>query len=221
MSTGHRSRGDGESLADALSIAQGSGDFDTQQTHPAQTNVQHMAADVPVGLRWLLGTWEGTGQTAEGAAGPAAFHARLHISATGHGLLRHEASRWALTEDGGPAEQLASESGFWRAGRLREGTLATVEVVLTDGDGTAAAWTGITEVLGIDAESITSARVRLVTDAVARTPTAPPVAGGERLYGLFNGTLMWTEDLAIDDSPLANVRWGQLVRREAPADAHR
>lgn len=210
-----------ERLADALGICQRCGDLDAERAHPVQTNVRDVADGVPVDLRWLLGMWEGTGQSAAGVAGPAAFHSRLHITAAGQGLLRHDASRWALTADAEPAELVASESGFWRAGSTREGTLATVEVVLTDGEGTAAAWTGITEVLGIDAEAITSARVRLVTDAVARTPTAPPVAGGERLYGLFNGTLVWTEDVATDDAPLVNVRWGQLSRRESPIDADR
>jgi len=181
----------------------------------------------PVSLSWLIGEWEGLGRTAEGRPGPASFIARLRVSPAGGGLLRHEALRWVRADDGSRGALIAAESGFWRPASALAGALTTVEVVLTDGEGIAAAWTGVTEVLSVDGSHVTSARVRLVTDAVARTPSAPRIAGGERLYGLFDGALMWTEDLATEGDPagpeaatLVNIRWGRLDPLSAAADLH-
>ena len=66
------------------------------------------------------------------------------------------------------------------------------------------------EVLSIEEAKITSARARLATKWVGRTPSAKPVDAGDRLYGLMNGELMWTYDMAAVGQEMQNHLWARL-----------
>ena len=52
--------------------------------------------------------------------------------------------------------------------------------------------------------TITGARATLRTDVISRTPGAKDYTAGERLYGLVNGRLLWTFDMAAMGQPLGN-----------------
>ena len=48
---------------------------------------------------------------------------------------------------------------------------------------------------------------------MARTASAKEVTAGQRLYGLVEGDLLWTYDMAAEGQPLQSHLWGRLVRR--------
>ena len=98
-----------------------------------------------------------------------------------------------------------TEKGFFRPG---DGT--GIEAVISHITGITEIWTGINEVLSIEDAKITSARARLATNLVGRTPSAKPVDAGDRLYGLMNGELMWTYDMAAVGQEMQNHLWARL-----------
>ena len=62
----------------------------------------------------------------------------------------------------------------------------------------------------IEEAKITSARARIATQWVGRVPSAKPVDAGDRLYGLMNGELMWTYDMAAVGQEMQNHLWARL-----------
>ena len=62
--------------------------------------------------------------------------------------------------------------------------------------------------------TLLQARATLRTDVIAASPSAKPYSAGERLYGLVNGELMWTFDMAAVGEPMTN----HLSARLRPAD---
>jgi hypothetical protein len=59
------------------------------------------------------------------------------------------------------------------------------------------------------------AKFELATDAVARTETAKDYSAGKRLYGLVDGDLLWTHDMAAMGQPLQSHIWARLQRVSA------
>ena len=99
---------------------------------------------------------------------------------------------------GGPAVA-STESGF-----LKPAADRSLELLLTHPMGYSEIWDGKVEVTGLVQDTITGARIELRTDVVARTPEAKHYTAGHRLYGLVNGELMWTFDMAAMGEPLQN-----------------
>ena len=62
---------------------------------------------------------------------------------------------------------------------------------------------------------ITGARAELRTDAVMRTASAKDYSQGHRLYGLVEGRLLWTFDMAAVGQPLGNHLAATLSRADA------
>ncbi|MBL1068544.1 FABP family protein [Streptomyces sp. 7-21] len=142
-------------------------------------------------LAFLLGTWQGAG-VAE-YPGQEACNAGQEISFThdGRDFLEYSARSWRLDKDGTRGEPLESERGFWR---MSDPQARQVEAVLVRDHGVAEIWYG--EI----AEG--KPQIDLVTDAVARTPSAPEYTGGKRLYGYVKGDLMWVGEKATPNVPL-------------------
>lgn len=63
--------------------------------------------------------------------------------------------------------------------------------------------------------TVDGTKIELTTDVVARTESAKEVTAGHRLYGLVDGDLLWTYDMAAQGHRLQSHLWGRLVR---PAD---
>lgn len=76
-------------------------------------------------------------------------------------------------------------------------------------------WLGKVEITGLEDARITGARLRLTTDGIMRSAGAKAVDAGERLYGLVDGDLLWTYDMAAVGQPLTN----HLAARLRPLDA--
>jgi len=158
-----------------------------------------------VRISWLLGHWEGVGQGQYPNSSNFSFIQQLEFNNDGRPFIDYESKSWELNTDGTAGKPLHSEKGFWKPG---EGT--SVEVSISHVTGISEIWTGINEVLTIEEAKITSARARIATQWVGRVPSAKPVDAGDRLYGLMNGELMWTYDMAAVGQEMQNHLWARL-----------
>ena len=158
-----------------------------------------------VRISWLLGHWEGVGQGQYPNSSNFSFIQQLEFNNDGRPFIDYESKSWELNADGTAGKPLHSEKGFWKPG---EGT--SVEVSITHVTGISEIWTGLNEVLTIEEAKITSARARIATQWVGRVPSAKPVDAGDRLYGLMNGELMWTYDMAAVGQEMQNHLWARL-----------
>ena len=122
-------------------------------------------------------------------------------------------SQLVLDDDGNQVRPLATEAGFWRP-RPENG----IELTLDHPTGFAEIWYGSVEVTGLENATITGARATLRTDAVMRTNSAKDYSEGERLYGLVDGKLLWTFDMAAMGEPLQNHLAASLAREDAPVE---
>jgi hypothetical protein len=154
---------------------------------------------VPLAL--LLGRWEGRGHGAYPTIEPFEFGHEIVFSHNGKAFLYYTSRTWLLDAEGTAVRPLAMETGFWRP--QPDGG---VEVVLAHPTGIAEIWYG----------RVDGAKIELTTDLVARTVTAKEYVAGQRLYGLVEGALLWTFDMAAGGETLQPHLWGRLERAPAP-----
>jgi len=193
--------------------------------------------DIPadlVPLSWLVGVWEGTGvidYRASGTHYEGEFSHRVSFSHDGGPFLNYSATATLLGIDEKPAQQLTSESGFWRLARpahdaapgpgllpalaaepertaediehLRtpEGGFP-VEVALSHSDGVQELYVG----------EVNGPRIDLGTDAVVRSAGAKTYTAATRLYGLVEGHLLWAWDIAALGQSLASHASARLAK---------
>jgi len=164
-------------------------------------------------LTWLLGRWVGVGTGQYPTIEDFRFGQEVSFSTDGRPFLTYWSRSWLLDDDGNQVRPLATESGFWRP-RPNNG----IEITLDHPTGFAEIWYGSVEVTGIENAVITGARAQLRTDAVMRTESAKDYTGGERLYGLIDGKLLWTFDMAAVGQPMQNHLAASLTREIAQED---
>nr|WP_026257730.1 FABP family protein [Actinopolymorpha alba] len=150
-------------------------------------------------LAFLLGRWEGKGQGDYPTIEPFSFGHEVVFSHNGKPFLYYTSRSWLLDEEGTAVRPLAMETGFWRPQPDD-----ALEVVLAHPTGVAEVWYG----------RVDNAKVELATDLVARTATAKEYTGGHRLYGLVEGALLWTFDMAAMGQSIQPHLWGRLERAE-------
>lgn len=158
--------------------------------------------EVPEALRplsWLIGLWVGVGTGHYPTIEDFRFGQELSFRTDGRPFLSYASRSWLLDDDGNRVKPLATEAGFWRP-RPDNG----IEVTLAHATGYAEVWYGSQEVTGLVNATITGARAELRTDVVARTESAKDCTSGHRLYGLVDGKLLWTYDMAAMGQPLTN-----------------
>lgn len=146
-------------------------------------------------LAFLVGIWrgEGVGAVPGGGAPDYPYAEELRIFDDGSPALAYE-SRVTSLEDG---RWLHSEHGWWRLQPVDDEGRTPVELVL-------ARPSGVVEVLiGHMVDGAVGEQIELVSDVVARTPTAPAFTADRRLYAVRGGKLMYAIDLAAGDSGLA------------------
>ena len=157
-------------------------------------------------LAWLIGSWSGVGLGQYPTIDDFRFHQDLVISTDGRPFLTVQSRSWLIDAEGNRIRPSGSETGFFRP----SGT--EVELLLVHPTGISEVWFGNVEVTGMVNSQITGARLRLITDGVMRTPTAKEVNAGERLYGLVDGDLLWTYDMAAMGEPMSNHLSARLQR---------
>ena len=168
--------------------------------------------EVPVPLRpwsWLIGHWIGVGTGQYPTIEDFRFGQEVTFSTDGRPFLSYWSRSWLLDDAGERVRPLAMEAGFWRPKDDN-----AVEVTLAHPSGFAEIWYGSLEITGLENATITGARAQLTTDVIARTRTAKEVSSGQRLYGLVDGRLLWTYDMAAVGQSMVN----HLAATLLPAD---
>ena len=150
-------------------------------------------------VSWLIGRWIGVGTGQYPTIDDFRFGQEVQFSCDGRPFLTYWSRSWELDEAGERVRPTATESGFLRALPDR-----SVEFLLTHPTGYAEIWEGQVEVTGLVQDTITGARIEMRTDVVARTEEAKPYTAGHRLYGLVEGDLLWTFDMAAMGCDLQN-----------------
>ncbi|MDR2373044.1 MAG: FABP family protein [Bifidobacteriaceae bacterium] len=175
-------------------------------------------------LAWLVGAWRGSGTIGYGPVAPAQITQEVRFRATAGPYLAYTARTWLAPA---PADQTApteaagrgdghgighgdlwhEEAGFWRVtpGQAQADPPFEVEFLVSDAAGYQSLYLG--EVAG--------PRLRLATDAVIRTASAPEVNAATRMYGLVEGDLLWAWDIAGFGRELGSY----MAARLAPAPA--
>ena len=161
-------------------------------------------------LAWLVGRWEGHGVLEYPDIPATDVLHRIDFTHDGGPYLEYRAAITVMGPDGEPGQVWSVETGFWRVspevpeGIELEDYQHPIEVVLTDASGYVSVYVG----------AVGNGRVDLGTDLMARTASAPEVAGATRLYGHVNGELMWAWDLAAFGKELQSYLSGRLSRIE-------
>lgn len=123
----------------------------------------------------------------------------MEFATDGRPFLEYRSMSWIVDEDNERIRPAATETGYWRP-RPDNG----VELLLAHPTGFVELWIGRVEVTAMRDARITGARIELTTDAVVRTQSAKEVNAGHRLYGLVEGRLLHTYDMAAMGHPLTN-----------------
>lgn len=150
-------------------------------------------------LAWLIGRWEGAGVLGYPTIESRHFGQEIVCSHDGRGFLEWQSRAWLLdSETGERVKPSAIELGFWRPSE--DG--AEVELLLTHPTGILEMYYG----------PIAPAKLQLRTDSVVRSPHAKEYNSATRLYGLVDGDLMYTMDMAAMGQPLGPHLSAQLKR---------
>jgi THAP4-like, heme-binding beta-barrel domain len=157
---------------------------------------EDLHADV-MPLAFLLGHWQGNGHGDYPTIEKFTFAQELAFTHDGRPFLHYLSRTWLLDEEGESVRPLAVETGFFRPQPNNQ-----LEVLLTHPTGVAEIYYGAVE----------GAKIELRTDAVVRTASAKEYTAGHRLYGLVEGDLLWTFDMAAVGKPLQSHIWARLQR---------
>lgn len=150
-------------------------------------------------LSWLIGRWGGIGEGQYPTIDTFRFEQVVEFATDGRPFLEYRSVSWLVDESNNRIRPAATESGYWRP-RPDNG----VEAFISHATGFAEAWLGSVTVSEITNARITGAKAEMVTRHVLRSDSAKEVSEGHRLYGLVQGKLLWTYDMAAVGEPLQN-----------------
>ncbi len=148
-------------------------------------------------VAFLLGQWQGNGRGDYPTIDAFQFGQEVGFTHDGRPFLHYFSRTWLIDDSGGEVRPLALETGF-----LRPQEDGGVELMLTHQSGYVEIYYG----------KVDGAKIELGTDAVVRTRTAKEYVGGHRLYGLVDGDLLWTFDMAAVGQPMQSHIWARLKR---------
>ena len=149
-------------------------------------------------LSFLIGEWAGVGLGQYPTIEDFRFGQEVVVTYTpGKAVLDYESRSWLIDEAGEKVRPLAREHGYWRPQPDNQ-----VELTLAHPTGIVEIWLG----------EVDNGKIELRTDAVARTASSKEYSAGHRLYGLVNGDLYWTFDMAAVGKELQNHLAAQLKR---------
>ena len=146
-------------------------------------------------LAFLLGQWHGNGHGDYPTIEPFHFGQEMGFTHDGRPFLHYFSRTWLVDDDGKPGRPLGLENGFMRPRPGNE-----IEFLLTHPTGFAEIYYGTVE----------GPRIIMATAAVVRTNSAKEYVAGQRLYGLVEGDLLWTFDMAAVGQELQPHIWARL-----------
>ncbi len=155
-----------------------------------------------LGLLPFIGLWRGRGQGGFPEPEDYNFAQEIRISHDGRPFLTYESRAWLLDDDSKPNGESVRELGFWRP-------------VLTDGrptDDVEATMMTPTGVMELYLGRVTGTRLEMEADAIVRTPTAPEVTAGHRLFGIVEGALLYAQEMAAHGRGLNPHLSARLIR---------
>ncbi|MEI7655162.1 MAG: FABP family protein [Actinomycetes bacterium] len=166
-------------------------------------------------LSWMIGAWRGHGKGGYAGIEDFAFIQEVTVTTDGRPFLSYESRTWELNDEGRASRPLAVETGYIRPGIRADQPAADasahpVEMVLCHPTGYAEVFTGVTVTTGLENAKITGAKLELHTTGALSTTSAKKYSGGDRLYGLVNGQLLWVLDMEAMGSELASHVSAQL-----------
>ena len=148
--------------------------------------------DLPEQLRplaWLIGRWQGAGVLGYPTIESRHYGQEVVCSHDGRGFLEWQSRSWLLdAQTGETVRPSAIELGFWRP--TEDGTEAELLLVHPTG------------ILELYYGRVQPAKIELRTDGVMRSPHAKEYNAATRLYGLVDGDLLYTMDMAAVGQPL-------------------
>jgi hypothetical protein len=149
-------------------------------------------------LAWLVGTWRGKGRGEYPNVPGFQFAQEVSFNHDGRAFLNYFSRSWIIGENDEIIRPAASEVGFWR---IKEKNV--LEVLLAHNTGIAEGWVGLVQ----------GAKIQLAMDQGYSSPTAKIVTAGSRLYGLVEGELFTSYDMAAQGQTLQAHLWSSLERQ--------
>jgi hypothetical protein len=149
-------------------------------------------------LAWLVGTWRGKGRGEYPNVPGFQFAQEVSFNHDGRAFLNYFSRSWIIDENDEIIGPAASEVGFWR---IKEKNV--LEVLLAHNTGIAEGWVGLVQ----------GAKIQLAMDQGYSSPTAKIVTAGSRLYGLVEGELFTSYDMAAQGQTLQAHLWSSLERQ--------
>jgi hypothetical protein len=148
-------------------------------------------------LAWLVGTWRGKGRGEYPSVPGFQFAQEVSFNHDGRAFLNYFSRSWIIDEDDEIIRPAASEVGFWR---VKENNV--IEVLLAHNSGITEGWVGI----------VNGAKIQLEMDQGYSSPSAKIVTAGSRLYGLVEGELFTSYDMAAEGKTMHAHLWSSLNR---------
>jgi hypothetical protein len=149
-------------------------------------------------LAWLVGTWRGKGRGEYPNVPGFQFAQEVSFNHDGRPFLNYFSRSWIIDENDEIIRPAASEVGFWL---IKEKNV--LEVLLAHNTGIAEGWVGLVQ----------GAKIQLAMDQGYSSPTAKIVTAGSRLYGLVEGELFTSYDMAAQGQTLQAHLWSSLERQ--------
>ncbi len=149
-------------------------------------------------LAWLVGTWRGKGRGEYPNVPGFQFAQEVSFNHDGRAFLNYFSRSWIIDENDEIIRPAASEVGFWR---IKEKNV--LEVLLAHNTGIAEGWVGLVQ----------GSNIQLAMDQGYSSPTAKIVTAGSRLYGLVEGELFTSYDMAAQGQTLQAHLWSSLERQ--------
>ena len=149
-------------------------------------------------LAWLVGTWRGKGRGEYPNVEGFQFAQEVSFNHDGRAFLNYFSRSWIIDENDEIIRPAASEVGFWR---IKEKNI--LEVLLAHNTGIAEGWVGLVQ----------GAKIQLAMDQGYSSPTAKIVTAGSRLYGLVEGELFTSYDMAAQGQTMQAHLWSSLERQ--------
>ena len=149
-------------------------------------------------LAWLVGSWRGKGRGEYPNVPSFQFAQEVSFNHDGRPFLNYFSRSWIIDENNEIIRPAASEVGFWR---VKENNV--LEVILAHNTGITEGWVGI----------VKGAKIQLEMDQGYSSPSAKIVTAGSRLYGLVEGELFTSYDMAAEGQTLQAHLWSSLERQ--------
>lgn len=166
-----------------------------------------MAFVIPEGLHpdlypvaWMVGKWGGKGMGEWPGVEKFEYVQEVTFRHDGRPFLEYSSKSWIIDSEGNHIRPGASECGYWRIKPNK-----VIELVLAHSTGISEGWLG----------KISDDRpaIQLALDHAYIAPTAKQVNDGARLYGLVEGQLFTSYDMAAPGKELQAHLWSSLERQ--------